>query len=390
MAVVLWPGTSSALGPCVDGTSVDLGSNLEGFTSIPGEAVCHDVYLPTEGWLVAEAVAEVGSSSPLRLDTAGLFQRHRLHRLAASTAVEVAEAGWIRLRVSPQDPRSPLGAYRLVTAFGAGGPAGTGREGDPGEDEPDPDPITDPCGTSREGDPGEDEPDPDPVTDPCGTSREGDPGEDEPDPDPVTDPCGTSREGDPGEDEPDPDPVTDPCGTSREGDPGEDEPDPDPISDPCGTSREGDPGEDEPDPDPITDPCGGSGAKAEARLRSVLPRICRHGRLGDAPDLARCADTVALGSGFRSTLDGFGGDLDHYRFEVRRLTTVELVSRGDLDTAAVLLDGLGHRLAADDDSGEAGNFRIVRTLPAGSYVLRVEGSMGAKGVYGLTMKPVSP
>ncbi|MEM9598526.1 MAG: hypothetical protein AAGD06_29950 [Acidobacteriota bacterium] len=324
LAVVIWPGASSALGPCVDGTSVDLGSNLEGFTSIPGEAVCHDVYLPTEGWLLAEAVDEVGSSSPLRLDTAGLFQRHRLHRLAASTAVEVAEAGWIRLRVSPQDPRSPLGAYRLVTAFGAGGPAGTGREGDPGEDEPDPDPVTDPCGTSREGDPGEDEPDPDPITDPCGTSREGDPGEDEP------------------------------------------------------------------DPDPITDPCGGSGAKAEARLRSVLPRICRHGRLGDAPDLARCADTVALGSGFRSTLDGFGGDLDHYRFEVRRLTTVELVSRGDLDTAAVLLDGLGHRLAADDDSGEAGNFRIVRTLPAGSYVLRVEGSMGAKGVYGLTMKPVSP
>ncbi len=71
--------------------------------------------------------------------------------------------------------------------------------------------------------------------------------------------------------------------------------------------------------------------------------------------------------------NGWGDDSDVFRFEVRGWQTVEIATEGDVDTFGTLYDRFGQRLAGVGDSGDDGNFHLVRTFRPGTYFVRVEG-----------------
>ena len=56
---------------------------------------------------------------------------------------------------------------------------------------------------------------------------------------------------------------------------------------------------------------------------------------------------------------------------------------GGANTHGRLEDGSGNQLAEDDDGGTGDNFRIELDLDPGTYYVRVSGSRGGTGAYGL-------
>ncbi len=104
---------------------------------------CFDIYVPESGILLLEVTVPAATQAEPRLDfhgsADGLPRHQYLERLPASLLLEIREAGTYRLGVRAQDPRLPLGEYRLQSGVAA--VQFTTKEGDPEEDEPDPDPI---------------------------------------------------------------------------------------------------------------------------------------------------------------------------------------------------------------------------------------------------------
>lgn len=175
---------------------------------------------------------------------------------------------------------------------------------------------------------------------------------------------------DPDEDEPEPDPFADPRGGYKT-DPDEDEPEPDPF-----TGRDGclktDPDEDEPEPDPFTD------------MRPTLEGVCQQMRMDDHGDALGCATPIRLGQGIQAMIrSDLGHDQDFFTFRVEELTTVRVEITGAGDTVGSLYDPHGYRLKVDDDGGHV---RIVKTLSPGRYFIRVEGYLGARDAYRLTVE----
>ncbi len=78
-------------------------------------------------------------------------------------------------------------------------------------------------------------------------------------------------------------------------------------------------------------------------------------------------------------------DSDVFSFVLEEPATVDLTTHGDTDTLGELRDAAGRILATDDDGGDHRNFRLMRTLPAGRYFVRVQGAGGAEGPYQLSM-----
>ncbi len=97
------------------------------------------------------------------------------------------------------------------------------------------------------------------------------------------------------------------------------------------------------------------------------------------------ATRVALPSTTTGTIDP-GNDTDWFRFEVRARGAVVMESSGDLDTLGTLFDASGNRVVQDDDGGERLNFRIERTLDAGTYYVRVHSYQRATGGYTLHLR----
>ncbi|MCP3962359.1 MAG: hypothetical protein GY719_31335 [bacterium] len=201
--------------------------------------------------------------------------------------------------------------------------------------------------------------------------KNGDPDEDEPDPEPIAFACGL-KNGDPDEDEPDPESIAFACGL-KNGDPDEDEPDPESIAfglggDSLGTDLE----------------------PWDPRLRDVLAIMCRSGEVDDHGDTVACATRSNLGHAVVGEIrNDWGDDLDFFTFRLNELRTVEIGTAGWTDTFGSLYDRSGHRLATDDDSGDGDNFRIATTLAPGWYFVRVEGQLRDEGAYSLSVNASS-
>ena len=97
------------------------------------------------------------------------------------------------------------------------------------------------------------------------------------------------------------------------------------------------------------------------------------------------ATRVALPSTTAGTIDP-GNDTDYFRFEVASGGAVVLESAGDLDTIGTLFDASGGRIAQNDDGAGYPNFRIERTLAAGTYYVRVHSYGTATGAYTLYLR----
>ena len=81
-----------------------------------------------------------------------------------------------------------------------------------------------------------------------------------------------------------------------------------------------------------------------------------------------------------------GEDEDYFRFEVSGSGTVVMESSGDLDVVGALFDAGGDRIALDDDEGAGFNFRMERTLDAGTYYIRVHSYWAESGAYTLHLR----
>lgn len=83
------------------------------------------------------------------------------------------------------------------------------------------------------------------------------------------------------------------------------------------------------------------------------------------------------------------GDLDWWQFVVPSQGVVEAATSGDTDTHGSLIDESGGRIAQDADSGAGSNFRIESAVEAGTYFIRVSGSLGSVGAYSLRVDHAS-
>lgn len=83
-----------------------------------------------------------------------------------------------------------------------------------------------------------------------------------------------------------------------------------------------------------------------------------------------------------------GGDADFFRFTLGDARIVSLNTTGFTDTFGTLFDADGRELASNDDPTEDDlNFEISRTLPAGTYYIRVRGYDAAiLGPYTLSLR----
>ena len=109
----------------------------------------------------------------------------------------------------------------------------------------------------------------------------------------------------------------------------------------------------------------------------------------DHSDSLLCATATGLGRSLRAEIDnGWGDDHDVFAFELSAPRTVRIETSGDTDTFGGLYDHLGQRLATADDGGNGDNFRLAKTLQPGLYFVRVEGSLGTRGAYQLTIDEI--
>lgn len=97
------------------------------------------------------------------------------------------------------------------------------------------------------------------------------------------------------------------------------------------------------------------------------------------------ANELRIGAAGNGTLDD-ADDVDYWRIEVPSSGAVVVETTGGTDTAGHLEDASGRELAADDDGGAGGNFRIERDLDAGTYYVRVSRPSGATGDYRLHVR----
>ncbi len=112
--------------------------------------------------------------------------------------------------------------------------------------------------------------------------------------------------------------------------------------------------------------------------------LCRQLEIDDHGDTFACATRLQPGSEVTGEIsNAWGDDQDLFRFALTETRTVGIAVAGPADTFLSLHDRHGHLLAADDDGGRHASSRIVKTLSAGLYFVRVEGSHAAEGPYSL-------
>lgn len=103
----------------------------------------------------------------------------------------------------------------------------------------------------------------------------------------------------------------------------------------------------------------------------------------DHGDSTLTATRVAIPS---STVGILGGndDRDVFQFTLTQAATVTIRTTGPVDTYGTLVNATGRVLAEQDDYGTTLNFRIRRSLSAGTYFIAVEGYEGTEqGTYKL-------
>lgn len=108
------------------------------------------------------------------------------------------------------------------------------------------------------------------------------------------------------------------------------------------------------------------------------------GTRDDHGDTIATATRVAVPSMTRGELGG-NRDKDVFQVVLTQPATVTFATTGFLDTYGELLDASGRLLASNDDYGSSLNFRIRRSLAAGTYYVAVTGYSGSeRGAYVFT------
>ena len=78
-----------------------------------------------------------------------------------------------------------------------------------------------------------------------------------------------------------------------------------------------------------------------------------------------------------------GNDIDYFRVQVSGSGELTVYTTGSLDTVGSLESSSGSSLESDDDGGTGSNFRIARTVAAGTYYVKVESYGSNTGSYTL-------
>ena len=128
------------------------------------------------------------------------------------------------------------------------------------------------------------------------------------------------------------------------------------------------------------------GHTSGAEANPLRDRLCSSGITDDHADTFLCATPLALGGSTVGELRHLHyTDEDVFEFAVTFPRTVEIRTEGDTDTFGRLDNAQGYRLATDDDGGDDGNFRLVKTLMPGRYLLRVASARFSEGSYRLAV-----
>ena len=124
---------------------------------------------------------------------------------------------------------------------------------------------------------------------------------------------------------------------------------------------------------------------ATTQIGSATYRNTQYVSGGDGDDSCFTATQVDPDGEHSSTIAS-EYDADYYRVEVPSPGELVVETTGDLDSAGDLLDSEGVFIVEDDDGGGAFNFRIARTVDAGTYYVRVVGGEDATGSYTLQVR----
>ena len=335
-SAILFTSVASAVSAspslCSDAPSIGLDETLRG-EALQAEPDCYRLETPASGLLMFDLAVPGSAAAEPRLGILGpdcekAARGLKVIEQSASHLLILSDApGALAVCAGAQDPRQELGEYKLSTAFVELGL----HKAEPIE--VDPDPFSG-CGYKAE----PIEVDPDPFSACVGYKAE----PIEVDPDPFS-ACGYKAE-----------PI---------------EVDPDPFT-ACGYKAE--PIEVDPDPFVGSDP---------------LDTLCR--AQDDHSDSLLCATEVGLCGSVGGEIDNdWDDDHDVFVFELDATRTVRIETSGQVDTFGSLYDRRGQRLAATDTGGEDANFQLLRTLSAGVYFVRIEGSAGSRGAYELDVSAV--
>ena len=74
-------------------------------------------------------------------------------------------------------------------------------------------------------------------------------------------------------------------------------------------------------------------------------------------------------------------DVDYFKVQVSEFGALTVYTTGNLNTKGALENSAGSSLGSDDDEGSGDNFRIERTVSAGTYYVKVEGVGSNTGDY---------
>ncbi|MBM3852705.1 MAG: hypothetical protein FJ399_06075, partial [Verrucomicrobia bacterium] len=127
---------------------------------------------------------------------------------------------------------------------------------------------------------------------------------------------------------------------------------------------------------------GSTGAyvlRVELAGRTATPTTDDHG------ETRGTATSISVPSSTNGAINS-AGDLDYFRVQVSSATTLVVYTTGSTDTYGRLLDSNGAVLASNDDATDL-NFRLVRSLSAGTYFIEVRHySQGGTGAYVLRVE----
>lgn len=123
------------------------------------------------------------------------------------------------------------------------------------------------------------------------------------------------------------------------------------------------------------------GSSLELHLQ--LTDICQLGpNVDDHGNSFACASEIAPGTSLAGAMTA--GDRDLFAFSLVAGGTVDVQGSGEAAVSGQLFDAAGNLIVTEEDRGSGLGFLISETLAAGRYFVRVTGSSGAQGAYGVS------
>lgn len=125
----------------------------------------------------------------------------------------------------------------------------------------------------------------------------------------------------------------------------------------------------------------------QIEIEATFIDACHLGNTDDHGDSFLCASTVAVDASANGAISqpGATSDFDVFAVSLNSSATLTFESSGSTDVAGSLYDDDGVLLESNDNGAGSPNFRIVRSLSAGRYYLRVYGVSSAYGSYSVSV-----